>query len=102
MESHPVPLQWWIQGGALILRFYIQILRNVPASGLDTPHYDVGAPTGNPGSATALQYGSGILPLKFNFLSHDNLQNFCNYLFVVLGQNVTALLIWGRDGAILM
>ena len=41
--------------GSRFFRFDIQILRNVAASGVGAPPYEVGAPpTGNPGSATEM------------------------------------------------
>ena len=55
-------MQWRIQAGARrppygsrFFRFDIQIFRNVAASGVGAPPYEVGAPpTGNPGSATGM------------------------------------------------
>ena len=57
------PNQWRIQGApparappyrSRFFRFDIQIFRNIAASGVGVPPYEVGAPpTGNPGSATA-------------------------------------------------
>ena len=59
-----IAVHWWIQGAHLVhappkgtqfFRFDIQILRNVAASGVHTPPYEVHTPsTGNPGSATAV------------------------------------------------